>query len=87
MERSMSTVRKVAIVTGASKGIGAGLVRAFLERGYGVVANSRNIVKDNPFAKSASLVLVEGDIADSGTAARITEHAGCHLLSPNFSAL
>jgi NAD(P)-dependent dehydrogenase (short-subunit alcohol dehydrogenase family) len=75
MEHAMSAVQKVAIVTGASKGIGAGLVTAFLERGYAVVANSRNIVKDNPFADSDSLVLVEGDIAESGTAARITEAA------------
>jgi NAD(P)-dependent dehydrogenase (short-subunit alcohol dehydrogenase family) len=71
----MSAVRKVVIVTGASKGIGAGLVTAFLERGYGVVANSRNIVKDNPFPKSDSLALVEGDIAESSTAARIVEAA------------
>ena len=39
----MSTERKVAVVTGASQGIGAELVRAFLKNGYRVVANSRNI--------------------------------------------
>ena len=37
----MSDLRKTAIVTGASQGIGAGLARAFLERGYNVVANAR----------------------------------------------
>jgi NAD(P)-dependent dehydrogenase (short-subunit alcohol dehydrogenase family) len=71
----MSAVQKVAIVTGASKGIGAGLVTAFLERGYGVVANSRNIAKDDPFRGYGSLALVEGDIADPNTSARIAEAA------------
>jgi len=37
----MSIANKVAIVTGASQGIGAGLVKAFRDRGYRVVANSR----------------------------------------------
>jgi NAD(P)-dependent dehydrogenase (short-subunit alcohol dehydrogenase family) len=71
----MAAVQKVAIVTGASKGIGAGLVTAFLERGYGVVANSRNIAKDDPFRGYGSLALVEGDIADSITSARIADAA------------
>ena len=39
----MSEQQKTAIVTGASQGIGAALVKAFAERGYGVVANSRTI--------------------------------------------
>ena len=39
----MSTERKVDVITGASQGIGAGLVRGFLDRGYRVVANSRSI--------------------------------------------
>jgi NAD(P)-dependent dehydrogenase (short-subunit alcohol dehydrogenase family) len=71
----MAAVEKVAIVTGASKGIGAGVVTAFLERGYRVIANSRNIAKDNPFPKSVNLAVVPGDIADSSTSARITETA------------
>ena len=71
----MQAEQKVAVVTGASKGIGAGLVTAFLERGYAVVANSRNIVKDRPFPKSDSLALVAGDIADSNTSERITDTA------------
>ena len=37
----MSEPRKTAIVTGASQGIGAGIVKAFVERGFNVVANSR----------------------------------------------
>jgi NAD(P)-dependent dehydrogenase (short-subunit alcohol dehydrogenase family) len=71
----MAAVQKVAIVTGASKGIGAGLVTAFLERGYGVVANSRNITREDPFRGYGSLALVEGDIAEPSTSARITETA------------
>jgi NAD(P)-dependent dehydrogenase (short-subunit alcohol dehydrogenase family) len=71
----MSAVQKVAIVTGASKGIGAGLVTAFLERGYGVVANSRNITREDPFRGYGSLALVEGDIAEPSTSARIAETA------------
>jgi NAD(P)-dependent dehydrogenase (short-subunit alcohol dehydrogenase family) len=39
----MSGQRKTAIVTGASQGIGAGIVKAFVERGFNVVANSRDI--------------------------------------------
>ena len=46
----MANTAKTAIVTGASQGIGAGLVEAFLQRGYSVVANSRHITKTNPFA-------------------------------------
>src|SRR5215468_11086489 len=45
----MTNTRKTAIVTGASQGIGAGLVKAFLDRGYNVVANSRNITKSGAF--------------------------------------
>ena len=59
------------IVTGGSQGIGAGLVKAFLDRGYNVVANSRNITKANPFRVSANLALVDGDIGDPHTAAKI----------------
>ena len=65
--------QKAAIVTGASQGIGAGLVEAFLKRGYNVVANSRNITKTNPFLASANLALVDGDIGDPKTAAMIME--------------
>ena len=71
----MANTAKTAIVTGASRGIGAGLVEAFLKRGYNVVANSRNITKTNPFAASANLALVDGDIGDPRTAAKIVETA------------
>ena len=67
--------KKTAIVTGASQGIGAGLVEAFLKLGYNVVGNSRNITKTNPFPASANLALVDGDIGDPKTAARIVDTA------------
>ena len=71
----MANPQKTAIVTGASQGIGAGLVEAFLKRGYGVVANSRNITKANPFPASANLAMVDGDIGDPETAAKIVDTA------------
>src|SRR5258705_3367254 len=71
----MANTAKTAIVTGASQGIGAGLVEAFLKRGYSVVANSRNISKANPFAASSNLALVDGDIGDAKTAAKIADTA------------
>ena len=71
----MANIQKTAIVTGASLGIGAGLVDAFLKRGYRVIANSRNIAKTNPFPASANLALVDGDIGDPNTAAKIVEFA------------
>jgi len=74
-ELKMVDTRKAAIVTGASRGIGAGLVEAFLERGYNVVANSRNITKGNPFAASLNLALVDGDIGERSTAAKIVDTA------------
>jgi NAD(P)-dependent dehydrogenase (short-subunit alcohol dehydrogenase family) len=71
----MANTQKTAIITGASQGIGAGLVDAFLKRGYNVVANSRNIAKTNPFPASPNLALVGGDIGDPKTAAKIAETA------------
>ena len=71
----MVSRQKTAIVTGASQGIGAGLVEAFLKRDYSVVANSQNITKANPFAASANLALVDGDIGDPRTAAKIVDTA------------
>lgn len=66
---------KTVIVTGGSQGIGAGLVKAFLDRGYNVVANSRNITKSGVFEASDKLALVDGSIAEAATAAKIAEVA------------
>jgi NAD(P)-dependent dehydrogenase (short-subunit alcohol dehydrogenase family) len=71
----MAAKLRTAIVTGASQGIGAGAVNAFLERGYRVVANSRNITKSGAFAASDNLALIDGDIGDPATAAKIAETA------------
>ena len=71
----MADMEKTAIVTGASQGIGAALVEEFLKRDYSVVGNSRNITKANPFPTSANLALVDGDIGDPKTAAKIVDTA------------
>jgi NAD(P)-dependent dehydrogenase (short-subunit alcohol dehydrogenase family) len=71
----MASTLKTVIVTGGSQGIGAGLVRAFLDRGYNVMANSRNITKSGAFEASEKLALVDGSIAEAATAAKITEVA------------
>ena len=71
----MVNTRKTVIVTGGSRGIGAGLVKAFLVRGYNVVATSLNITKSNPFEASDQLALVDGNITEAATAARIAEVA------------
>ena len=56
----MGAEQKVAIITGASQGIGAGLVKAYRDRGYRVVANSRSIKPSN----DPDILAVAGDIAD-----------------------
>jgi NAD(P)-dependent dehydrogenase (short-subunit alcohol dehydrogenase family) len=63
--------RKVAVITGASQGIGAGLVEGYLGLGYAVVANSRNIEPRD----EENLVTVAGDIADFEIADRIIDTA------------
>ncbi len=65
--------KKTAIVTGASGGIGAGLVDAFLKEGYNVVATSLNTSRSMP--ASPSLVLVDGDIGKQETAGKVVESA------------
>ena len=46
----MMNETKTVIVTGASQGIGAALVKTFLERGYSVVGSARNITKSGAFS-------------------------------------
>lgn len=67
--------KKTIIVTGASQGIGAGTAQAFLERGYNVVANSRNITSSGTFHASEKLALVDGNIGEIAVAAKIVESA------------
>jgi NAD(P)-dependent dehydrogenase (short-subunit alcohol dehydrogenase family) len=71
----MNSTRKTAIVTGASQGIGAGIVKAFVERGFNVVANSQKVSQSTEVAASDRVALVEGDIGDPATAARIVDTA------------
>jgi len=67
----MSEQHKTVIVTGASQGIGAATAKAFLARGYNVVGTSRNISKSTELSASDRLLLVDGDIGDPATAARL----------------
>jgi NAD(P)-dependent dehydrogenase (short-subunit alcohol dehydrogenase family) len=67
----MSTERKVAVITGASQGIGAALVEAYLERNYRVVAVSRSIKPStNP-----DVLTIAGDIGDPATGRRAIDEA------------
>ena len=67
----MSSQRKTAIVTGASQGIGAGVVKGFVERGFNVVANSRQVSQSTEVVASDQVALVDGDIGDPATAAAL----------------
>lgn len=63
----MNNPRKVAIITGASQGIGAGLVQAFRDRDYRVIANSRSIEPSS----DPDVLVIPGDISDRAVAERI----------------
>jgi NAD(P)-dependent dehydrogenase (short-subunit alcohol dehydrogenase family) len=63
----MGVERKVAVITGASRGIGAALVKAYHDRNYRVVATSRSIKPSN----NDEILIVPGDIADRKTADRV----------------
>jgi NAD(P)-dependent dehydrogenase (short-subunit alcohol dehydrogenase family) len=71
----MSSQRKTAIVTGASQGIGAGIVKGFVERGFSVVANSRKVTQSTEVTASDRVALVDGHIGEPATAAKIVETA------------
>jgi NAD(P)-dependent dehydrogenase (short-subunit alcohol dehydrogenase family) len=66
-----SASQKVAIITGASQGIGAGLVAAFRGAGYRVVGTSRSI----PSSGDPDYLTVQGEIADADTARRVVDQA------------
>src|SRR5437660_5542340 len=71
----MSGPRKTAIVTGASQGIGAAIVKGFVERGWSVVATSRKVTRSTEVAASDHVALVDGHIGEPATAAKIVETA------------
>ena len=67
----MSNERKVAIITGASQGIGAALVEAYRDRDYRVVATARSIKP----SKDPDVIAVPGDIGERTTAQRVVAEA------------
>ena len=69
--------KRTAVVTGASGGIGAGLVEGFLKEGYNVIATALDASKS--LTASPSLVLVDGDISKPETAAKTVEAAIKHF--------
>jgi NAD(P)-dependent dehydrogenase (short-subunit alcohol dehydrogenase family) len=71
----MTTTQKTVIVTGASQGIGAAVANLFLDRGYNVVASSRNISRKNELRRSDNLALVDGDIGLDSTADKLAAAA------------
>src|ERR1700753_1275772 len=66
--------KKTAIVTGASQGIGAAIVQAFLDRGYNVIGNARSF-SNTSLAPAPNLAFVEGDTGLPAAAAKIAEAA------------
>ena len=71
----MTVQQKTVIVTGASQGIGAAVVKMFLDRGYNVVGTSRNIENKKELPRVDNLAVVGGDIGQAATAARVLETA------------
>src|SRR3954468_23217766 len=68
-ENTMGTEQKVAVITGASQGFGAALVKAYRDRNYRVIANSRSIKP----SKDSDVLAIAGDVADPKTADRIVQ--------------
>ena len=74
-----TTKKQVAIVTGASSGIGLGITQALLQHGYRVVANSRNISRSKDLKPSSDLILVDGDIGKMDSAIKVADAAIKHF--------
>src|SRR2546421_8297080 len=71
----MQLNRRTVVVTGASRGIGAGVVKAFLARGYDVVGTARSATKSKELSASEHLALIDGDIGQFETAQKVAELA------------
>jgi NAD(P)-dependent dehydrogenase (short-subunit alcohol dehydrogenase family) len=71
----MNNPPKTVIVTGASQGIGAGIVRAFLARGYNVIGTARSATKSKELSPSDHLALIDGDVGQFETARKVAELA------------
>jgi NAD(P)-dependent dehydrogenase (short-subunit alcohol dehydrogenase family) len=67
----MGAEQKVVVITGASQGIGAELVKGYRDRNYRVVANSRSIKSSS----EPDILTVPGDVADPKTAQRVVSQA------------
>ncbi|WP_085639414.1 MULTISPECIES: SDR family NAD(P)-dependent oxidoreductase [unclassified Pseudomonas] len=63
----MSSSKKTVVITGASQGLGEGMVKAFRELGYNIVATSRSIKPSN----DPQILTIAGDIGDPATAQRV----------------
>jgi NAD(P)-dependent dehydrogenase (short-subunit alcohol dehydrogenase family) len=74
-----STAKPVAIVTGASSGIGLGITLALVQRGYGVVGTSRAITTSKELKTSTDLILIDGDISKKETAVKVAAEAIKHF--------
>jgi NAD(P)-dependent dehydrogenase (short-subunit alcohol dehydrogenase family) len=79
--------QKVAIITGASRGIGAALVTAYRKLGYAVVANSRSIAASG----DPEILTVPGDLAEPGAGARVaamlSQEGGGHVVNVSTSLI
>ena len=67
--------KRTALITGASSGIGLALTKGFLAAGYNVAANSRHITTAGTLTPADNLLLVDGDIAEPSTAAKLATQA------------
>jgi len=74
-----TTEESVAIVTGASSGIGLGVAQALLGRGWRVVGTSRTISSSKNLTPSPDLVLVDGDLGKRETALKVVDAALKHF--------
>ena len=71
----MNAHKQTALITGASSGIGLALTKGFLAAGFHVVANSRRVTTAGTLTPSGDLLLVDGDVGEPSTAARIVAAA------------
>src|SRR2546423_10462151 len=79
MNTNTNTKKRIAIVTGASSGMGLGITQALLQHGYRVVANSRNITESKDLKPSSDLILVDGDIGKKDSAIKVADAAIKHF--------
>jgi NAD(P)-dependent dehydrogenase (short-subunit alcohol dehydrogenase family) len=67
--------KQTAVITGASSGIGLGLTQGFLDAGFNVVANSRNVTGAGTLTSANNLLLVDGDVGEPATARNLIQSA------------